>query len=180
MLNTIDALSGEESYIDIRKRKARHSTLQVVETRVNAAREAEFDQSKKFGEEYDKAVKAAEEENRNVMKTFQEKVDGLKKKQQAGEQINLSDVRAAMDELKMRQAALDRKFEIRREQLRRDREAQIQRIRRQTDLAVVRIQNSYKFWAVALPPIPPLLVGLVVFVYRRLREREGVSKARLR
>ena len=180
LLNTIDALSGEESYIDIRKRKARHSTLQVVETRVNAAREAEFDQSKKFGEEYDKAVKAAEEENRNVMKTFQEKVDGLKKKQQAGEQINLSDVRAAMDELKMRQAALDRKFEIRREQLRRDREAQIQRIRRQTDLAVVRIQNSYKFWAVALPPIPPLLVGLVVFVYRRLREREGVSKARLR
>jgi ABC-2 type transport system permease protein len=35
-------------------------------------------------------------------------------------------------------------------------------------------------WAVVLPPIPPLLVALVVFFTRRAREREGVSRARLR
>jgi len=33
---------------------------------------------------------------------------------------------------------------------------------------------------VLLPPIPPLLVAIVVFFTRRAREREGVSKARLR
>ena len=45
---------------------------------------------------------------------------------------------------------------------------------------ILKIQNWYKFWAVFIPPIPPLLVGLIVFVHRRLREREGVTKARLR
>jgi ABC-2 type transport system permease protein len=34
--------------------------------------------------------------------------------------------------------------------------------------------------AVFLPPIPPLLVGIIVFVSRRLKEREGISKTRLR
>ena len=33
---------------------------------------------------------------------------------------------------------------------------------------------------VVLPPIPPLLVGLIVFVKRRLREREGIAKTRMR
>jgi ABC-2 type transport system permease protein len=39
---------------------------------------------------------------------------------------------------------------------------------------------TYKLWAVILPPIPPLLVAFVVFMRRRLREREGVTRARLR
>ena len=56
----------------------------------------------------------------------------------------------------------------------------IEEARRQTDLRILEIQNFYKFLAVALPPIPPLLVGLVVFVSRRLREREGIAKSRLR
>jgi ABC-2 type transport system permease protein len=42
------------------------------------------------------------------------------------------------------------------------------------------VQDWYKTAAVLLPPIPPLLVGLYVFFNRRAREREGVSKARLR
>mgnify|MGYP001217586354 CR=1 FL=1 len=56
----------------------------------------------------------------------------------------------------------------------------IEEARRQTDLKILEIQNFYKFLAVALPPIPPLLVGLIVFVSRRLREREGIAKSRLR
>jgi ABC-2 type transport system permease protein len=35
-------------------------------------------------------------------------------------------------------------------------------------------------WAVLLPPIPPLLVAIVVFFTRRAKEREGVSRSRLR
>ena len=41
-------------------------------------------------------------------------------------------------------------------------------------------QDNFKLLAVLLPPIPPLLVGLIVFFNRRAREKEGVSKARLR
>jgi len=64
--------------------------------------------------------------------------------------------------------------------MQRERDDRIEEARRQTDLRILEIQNFYKFLAVALPPIPPLLVGLVVFVSRRLREREGIAKSRLR
>ena len=40
------------------------------------------------------------------------------------------------------------------------------------------IQKNFKLYAVTIPVIPPLLVGLIVFTRRRLREREGISKAR--
>jgi ABC-2 type transport system permease protein len=33
---------------------------------------------------------------------------------------------------------------------------------------------------VALPCIPPLVIGVIVFASRRLRERENISKSRLK
>jgi ABC-2 type transport system permease protein len=42
------------------------------------------------------------------------------------------------------------------------------------------VQFRYKLWAVLLPPIPPLLVAVAVFFTRRAREKEGVSRSRLR
>ena len=51
---------------------------------------------------------------------------------------------------------------------------------RNLDLELMKIQSRYKFIAAALPPIPLILIGLVVFILRRVREREGISKARQR
>ena len=42
------------------------------------------------------------------------------------------------------------------------------------------VQNFYKALAVMLPPIPPLIVGLIVFWKRRKRELEGVIDERRR
>ncbi len=94
--------------------------------------------------------------------------------------VKLQDVTAAAQAFNIEQNRLAKRLEVTREQLQRDRDEGIEKIRRDTDLEILKIQNSIKLWAVALPPIPPLLVGLVVFVRRRLREREGISKSRLR
>ena len=69
---------------------------------------------------------------------------------------------------------------ITKQRLERERERDIQRIQREVDLEIQRMQFTYKAWAVAIPWIPPFLVGIVVFVRRRLREREGIEKSRLR
>jgi ABC-2 type transport system permease protein len=66
------------------------------------------------------------------------------------------------------------------EQMERDRDKKIGDARREADLQIRGIQNRYKMLAVFLPPLPPLLVGIIVFVSRRLKEREGISKTRLR
>jgi ABC-2 type transport system permease protein len=42
------------------------------------------------------------------------------------------------------------------------------------------VQDTYKMWAVLLPPIPPLMLAVIVFFTRRVREREGIARSRLR
>ena len=80
----------------------------------------------------------------------------------------------------MKQAQLGKKLEVEREKLQRERDTNIRDARRKADESIREIQNKYKWLAVFIPPIPPLLVGIVVMVSRRLREREGISKNRLR
>ena len=50
--------------------------------------------------------------------------------------------------------------------------------RLESELKIQEIQRKYKLAAVLMPPITPLLLGMIVFTRRRLREREGISKAR--
>ena len=53
-------------------------------------------------------------------------------------------------------------------------------IERERDQAVQKIQNDYKLRATLFPPILPLLVGLIVWARRRILEREGISRTRMR
>jgi ABC-2 type transport system permease protein len=59
-------------------------------------------------------------------------------------------------------------------------QANKRKIERNLELKRKGIQNHYKALAVILPPIPPLLVGLAVFIRRRLRESERVAATRRR
>jgi len=180
LLNIVDVLSGDDQYVEIRRRKPHHSTLKVVEAITREARSAEFDQRVKFEEDFDKAIKEAEDANEKALKDFKDKVDDLKKQQEEGAEISLAEYNAAAQELAIKQRALEQALEVTRERKARERDDQIQANRRATDLAILKTQNEFKAWAVAIPPIPPLIVGFVVFVVRRLREREGVAKSRLR
>jgi ABC-2 type transport system permease protein len=85
-----------------------------------------------------------------------------------------------MQQLQVQTAALERKLSIRREKMETERDAQIQDSRRSAEAKVLELQNRYKMLAIFLPPIPPLIVGAGVFVTRRVREREGISKSRLK
>jgi ABC-2 type transport system permease protein len=69
---------------------------------------------------------------------------------------------------------------VEKDRLQRERDTGIRNARREADEAISKIQNYYKLLAVFVPPIPPLLVGIIVMVSRRLREREGISKNRLK
>ncbi len=180
ILNIIDVLSGDTSYIAIRKRKPLYATLQVVESRIEDAKKREFDQVAEFQAKFDKEVEQAEAEKEDVNEKWQALVRDLQKKQSEGEQINKAELREKAQRANIQQEVQNRRFTIKKERLARDLERRIKRIQRDVDLEIQRTQFKYKFLAVALPWIPPFLVGLVVFVRRRLREREGIEKSRLR
>ena len=98
---------------------------------------------------------------------------------------NLADIdelelSAKRDLLKQEEENINKRLETKQTQLIRKRDEVIREARRENDLVVQKTQDWYKWVAVLVPPIPLIVIGMGVFAYRRLREREGVSKNRLK
>jgi ABC-2 type transport system permease protein len=165
VLNTLDALAHDDRFIDIRKRRPQHRVLTKIENQMDSARDASIEKRKKFNEDFDQAI--AKEQQK-----LSDKVDELKK---AG-----GDTKSMLQQIAMAQAAGQAELERKTNDMRKTRDKEIKKI--DTDLAtqVRAVQDKYKLWAVILPPIPPLLVGLGVYFSRRAKEREGVARSRLR
>ena len=110
---------------------------------------------------------------------MQEKVNELNEKKKKGEHVDPGELQVIGVQFQMSQEAANQRLEKEKERLRRELENKVSQIRREKDLQIEQMKNEFKFWAVFIPPIPPLLIALIVFVRRQLREREGISKDRL-
>ena len=85
-----------------------------------------------------------------------------------------------MINLGSKQAINQRKKAAKMEELERTYKENVAKIQREAEQKIRDMRKGYKLIAVLIPPIPPLLIGLFVFLRRRLREREGAEKSRLR
>ncbi|MBU4272096.1 MAG: Gldg family protein [Planctomycetes bacterium] len=166
VLNALDELAGDRRFIDIRKRRPAHRTLARIEERTKESRQKATDARERFTKEYERLEQQEEE-------AMQEKLAELKQRKNI-------DLQQMAIELGMMQQNLERVKEAKLEQARRDKDREINKSETELNLEVNRVQDQYKLWAVLLPPIPPLLVAMIVFFTRRAREREGVSRSRLR
>jgi ABC-2 type transport system permease protein len=166
VLNSIDALAGDDRFIAIRSRRPAHRTLTAVEGRVEAARQAANDERRKFEEGFE-TQKAAEEQK------LKDEVAALN--QRGG----MDAVQMAL-EVAMAQQVGQHRLESHIERIQRERDREVERIERELAQEVLLVQNRYKLLAVGLPPIPPLLVAVATFVRRRSLEKIGVPAARLR
>lgn len=180
ILNLIDSLAGDERFIAIRKRKPRFSTLQTIEMVAQEARSNEIKASLQAQKDFNDAFGDAEEAVKKASEKIDAQIADLKKKYEAGEAVDVGELGGLEERRKIIVETEQRKVAVKKEKLQQERDRTTERIRRNTEQRILKAQNNYKFWAAFLPPLPPLLVGLVVFLARRLREREGISKTRLR
>jgi ABC-2 type transport system permease protein len=180
ILNVVDAVAGDTRFLEIRKRKPRHSTLRMIEERASDARQDESEEAAKFQKEYSELVKKADEQAKKNYEELQKAVDDLKRRQSLGEEVDLTELQELSISLAQKQEIENRRAEVEKERLKNDRDKKLAQIQRNRDRQEQQIQNEYKVWATFIPPIPPLLVGLVVWARRRVREREGVSRSRMR
>ncbi len=179
VLNIVDVLAGEKNYPTIRSHEPQHITLALFEDQAEVYRLAEAENQKLYQENFNKALQEAEEENQKAVAKFREKVERLQR-EGAQDVAKQQELIGLMQQLQVQTAAMERKLAISREKMETERDAQIQDSRRNAEAKVLELQNFYKMLAIFLPPIPPLLVGAGVFVTRRVREREGISKNRLK
>ena len=176
VLNVLDSLAGDNRFLEIRKRQTRHSTLKTIEILTQEAREAADNEIASFELSFKDAETKANEKMEKLLEELKMKVDDLQKDPAA----TTRDLEAARIKLEIQRQTLQRRVDTDVERIRNQRDLKLKEIERDLDLKTRKVQNSFKVWAAILPPIPPLLVGCSVFAYRRLREREGVSRERLR
>ncbi len=179
LLNCVDSLAGVEDYLEIRKRKPYHATLKMVELRTDGIRDTELKTRSEFREELKKTEQTLEKERDEAVQKFRDSYQELVRRQNEGEEIDQNELLARQTVMEAQDRVARRRFDVAVERMQKEQAEKFDAMRRQYDLQVERIQNEYKFWAVLLPPIPPLLVGIIVYFRRRLLEREGVSKNRL-
>jgi ABC-2 type transport system permease protein len=148
-----------------------HRRLTKIDEATAEARKETAAMRQQLQQKFDKTSRELEEAIRK------QEQDLKKKLEKEGANVNLSEIGQTVG-LALQTAQRRRDAQI--ETLKQERDRQINEIETKLNNQIRAIQDQYKLWAVMLPPIPPLLVALFVFLTRRSREREGVSRNRLR
>jgi ABC-2 type transport system permease protein len=167
VLNILDDLADDKNdFIAIRKRSRPHRLLTKIEHATADYREKAAKEEQEFKAEAEKAIAAANTE-------FREKLDEIR---------NRTDLPpAALRQLLEREEIrLRRLADVKITQLGNERDVKVRQNQLDLALQVRGVQDQYKFAAVTLPVVLPLLLGLFVYFRRRQAEQEGVSKTRLR
>jgi ABC-2 type transport system permease protein len=165
LLNAVDDLAGDDSFIVLRSRRPRHRTLEAVEerTRVYEAQRLE---------EIQKAETLAQQRLAQAQARFDAAVRAVDSRTDVDEQtkqIMINNIRAAEE----------RKLQVARQNIEDEKQAQIEDARATREASVRRIQSTIKLLAVALPPVPAFLLFVLVSIRRLQRERLGVTPDRL-
>jgi ABC-2 type transport system permease protein len=163
-LNAMDVLVGDDSFIALRNRRVRHRTLSRVES-----------QTQRFVEQRAEDEKAAEDEAEQALEDAQKRLD---EKVEAVRRRGDLDAQAKQIMARNLQEVESRRLETLKRNIEADKEAKIARAKETVEAQIRVIQSTIRTVAVLLPPIPVLVVGVLIFVRRFRREKEGAQAAR--
>jgi ABC-2 type transport system permease protein len=167
VLNILDKLAGDDRFLAVRKRARPHRILTKIEDATEESRKESLKQQQDFKQEAKEQIEAAQ-------KHFNDAITEVQKAGAGG------DPRIVQTQLEMTREAEQRKLEVQIGTLEKERNKKIKQSERDLAMKVRGVQDWYKFLAVVVPPIPPILLALAVFFHRRKTEQEGVDARRLR
>ena len=165
-LNVLDVLAGDNSFVDIRKRTRNRRVLAKIEEATETYRAKALTEQSQMIEKLKTDIAAVRDD-------YQKAIDAVDNRPDLDPRM-----RAAMKQQTEILKARERDVKI--AKLEADQEKSRKQIERQLNQDVSGVQDLYKFFAIVLPPIPPILLALCVYFRRRAAEQEGVARARLR
>jgi ABC-2 type transport system permease protein len=166
VLNILDSLAGDDRFIELRKRSRDFRTLTQIEDETSDFRQAAQKEQEKFQKDATAQIEAAEGE-------FAKKIAGIESRTD----LSAMEKQQLLEQERLKQR---RQRDVKIKRLEDDRDKQIRQSERTLAANIRSVQDRYKFAAVIVPPILPILLAAWVFFYRRQQEKEGVSKDRLR
>ena len=165
LLNAVDQLAGDESFIALRKRRRTHRTLETVESRTRRYEEDRLEGTRRAEQEAEEKLNAAQARLDAAVSTLQERTD--------------LDAQTKRIMITNQERIENRRLAVARSNIEDEKERLIETARGDMEGAVRAIQNTIKVLAVALSPVPAFLLFLFVSFKRRQREQVGVDSRRL-
>jgi ABC-2 type transport system permease protein len=158
-LNAIDVLAGDQSFIGLRRRRARHRTLERLEA-----------QTRTFMERRAREERHAQDEARGALEEARARLATRMDELQAR-----TDLDAVAKQILVRtvQESETRQLRLLEQSIAQARDAKIRASREAMEAQVRRIRTRIRTLAVLLPPLPVLLLGTAILIRRRRRERES-------
>ena len=162
VLNCVDVLAGDDSFVALRKKRPKHRTLdgdrgpdQGVHRRASSSRPRRPRTPPRS--KLDEAQKA-----------FDKQVDQVKSRTDLDErtkEIMLANL----------QEVAQRRLDVEKQKIEDEKLNQIREGKADSEQKTRAIENRVRFLAAAIPPLPPLILGLLVFVTRLRRENLGAN-----
>jgi ABC-2 type transport system permease protein len=150
VLNSVDSLVGDESYIELRKRRAKLRTLTAVEA-------LDKKHVQKAADDEKKAEDDAKKELDDAKKRLDDAVEEIKKRTD----VDLSTKQNMVAEVEEQEK---RRYEMKEKEINDKKKMAIKRSETDKREAEKLIRKRIKILAVLLPPIPAILVALIIFV----------------
>jgi ABC-2 type transport system permease protein len=165
-LNAVDHLAGEDRFITLRSRRPRHRTL------------------KRFEEEKQVFEKEASGEEKTADEAAEKELE--ERKAQLSARVAEIQANEGLDPIAKQQMVLNaqrgeqQRLELAEAQIEQEKELKMRKIRSKTNRKVRSLETRFRWRAVAFPPIPPLLLGIFVFIVRWKGESQNIDPARRR
>ncbi len=165
VLNCVDVLSGDESFVRLRRKRPAHRRLEALE-----ARSKEFD--KVLAEKTKQAEDMASDQLDQAQKAFEKQVDAVQSHAEWDErtkEIQLANI----------QRVAQRRLDVAKQGIEDKKLNEIREAKAESERRIRGIRNVVRFTAAAVPPLPPLFLGLFVWIRRRTLENLGANPKRL-
>ncbi|HAW27690.1 MAG TPA: ABC transporter permease [Planctomycetaceae bacterium] len=164
LLNCVDQLAGDDSYIKLRKRRSKLRTLTLVERETSVF-------VRERNAEREKATENAEEK-------LKEARDRLKAERDKIIKDTTIDGNTKQQMLRMAEENESRRLEVDEANIEREKQRQIEKIKAQTERQIRTIEDRIRWYAILFPPFPAILLGICFLFFRMKNENQNISPDR--
>lgn len=165
VLNCVDVLAGDASFIELRKKRPGRRTLELVH---DMTKDVAIEAQKRKQEAEEAAQKKLDEAEADLRKGAQE----IEKRTDLSPTQKKTQIRILQD-------AKQREFDLAKTRIEAEKRDEIRQVEDRLQSEIGGVQTRVQLLAVVLPPIPVFIVGILVFFARVSREKEGVEPSRL-
>ncbi len=165
VLNCVDVLAGDQTFVGLRSRRPIHRTLTRLESQAKSFISASQDQAKT-------AEDKATEQLDQAKKRLTEKVNAVTARKDVDERTSAIMV-GQLQEVENRRLAVETT------NIEDQKKAKIAESKVEMERQIRGIENRVRSLAIVVPPLPALILGLGVFAIRLRRENQGATPGRL-